>query len=121
MAQNWYALSASNDGNSVQIAYHIPIPSANNLVGINYQVAIINSGIGGRTILATGTGPGQITSADLALIQNGSLFEYVEQLAIDPSKTLPQLSALVNARFSALTASVQATLQKQLAYFGGVG
>jgi hypothetical protein len=40
---NWHALTGSSDGNSFRIVFHIAIPSANNRVGINYQVAMINS------------------------------------------------------------------------------
>lgn len=117
---NWHALLGDKDGNSYEVAYLIPIPSATNRVGVNYRTAIINSGLGGKTILPDGDGTGgTISSTDKTLITTGAAYEVVERFATNPGQTLTQLTNAVNARFTALTTSVQAALVNQLAYFGG--
>lgn len=118
----WHVLSGDPDGNTYQIAYHIPVPSANNRVGVNYQVALVNSGLGGRSIMATGTGPGQITSAELAQVQSGALYEFVETYFTNPGNNIATDTANLNARFTALSAAngpALGPLQKQLTNYGG--
>jgi hypothetical protein len=119
----WHALTGSLDGNSYTIAYHVPIPSALNRVSINYRTAIINSGIGGKTILPDGDGTGgTISAAEKTSIGNGSILEVVEVFATNPGQTLAQLGAAVDARFAILSNAANPFLvgiQNRLAYFGG--
>ncbi len=122
---NWHALTGSMDGNSYQIAYHVPIPSANNRSGINYRTALVNSGLGGTTILRDGDGTGgTISSAEKTSILAGSLLEVVQQFAVGggSSKTLAQLTAEVDAIYTALantSGSFIVGIQNQLLYWGG--
>jgi hypothetical protein len=116
---NWHALTGSSDGNSFRIVFHIAIPSANNRAGINYQVAMINSGIGGKTALPDGDGNGgTISATEKAAIQAGSLFEYAEDFATNPGELAAALQARIDARYTALIGIVQADLSKRLTYFG---
>lgn len=116
---NWHALTGTLDGNSFRIVFHVSIPSANNRAGVNYRTALINSGIGGTTVLPDGDGTGgTISAAEKTSIQNGSIFEYVEDFATNPTETAAALQARIDARFTALTAAVQDQLAKRLTYFG---
>lgn len=118
----WHVLGGSPDGNSFQVVFHLPVPSANNRVSINYQTALVNSGLGGKTIMATGTGPGQISSTELTSVQNGSLYEYLYTFYTNPGETQAQAAARLDALFTQFSNTANmplAGLQKQLTYFGG--
>lgn len=121
---NWHALTGGPDGNSYQVAYHLPIPNNNNRVGVNHRTALVNSGIGGTTVLPDGDGTdGTISAAEKTQITNGEVFEHVEPFATNPGETLQQLAAKVNARHAEL-ANVNGVfiteLANRLAYYGGV-
>ena len=117
----WHVLSGSNDGNSYTVAFHVPVPSVVNRAGINYQTALVNSGLGGKTVMTTGTGPGQITSAELAEIQSGAVYEYLYQYGTNPSNTQAQDAAALGTlytQFATAGGPVLGPLEKQLTYFG---
>ena len=40
------------DGTKWRIVMHFAVPNANNLVNVNYRTALVNSGLGGTTVLA---------------------------------------------------------------------
>ena len=116
----WTALTGDKFANAFRIAYLIPIPNTNNRSGVNYRTAIINSGIGGKTVRADGDGTGgTISAADKSSITSGAAYEYVEDFATNPSLNVSQLAAAVDARFTALTTIIQNELANQLQYFGG--
>lgn len=121
---NWHALTGTPDGNSYAIAYHLPIPNTNNRVGINYRTALVNSGLGGKTVLPDGDGTGgTISTAEKADITSGAVFEVVEAFATNPGQTLGQLAAAVDARHAALANVNGPTIQglaSRLSYYGGV-
>ena len=120
---NWHALTGDVNGNSYSIAYHVPIPSANNRSGINYRTALINSGLGGKTSLPDGDGTGgTISATEKTSITTGTLIEVVEPFATNPGETITQLVVRLNARYTAL-ADVSGVfivgLAHQLDYYGG--
>jgi hypothetical protein len=116
---DYHVLTGLDDGNAFRVVNHIPIPPANNRVGVNYRTAIINSGIGGRTILPDGDGSGgTISAAEKAAILAGSLYEVVEEFSTNPGETAAQLQARIDARYNALIGIVQDRVGKQLSYFG---
>lgn len=116
---NWHALTGTLDGNSFRIVFHVAIPSATNAAGINYRTAIINSGIGGKTVLPDGDGTGgTIGATEKAAIQAGSLYEYAEDFATNPAESAANLQARIDARWTALTTILQNQLSKTLTYYG---
>jgi hypothetical protein len=116
---NWHALTGSLDGNSFRIVFHIAIPSANNRAGVNYRTALINSGLGGRTVLPDGDGAGgTISASEKASIVAGAIYEYTEEFATNPGETAGALQARIDARYTALVALLQDQLAKRLTYFG---
>jgi hypothetical protein len=119
----WHVLGGDTNGNSYTVAFHLPIPSANNRAGVNYQTALVNSGIGGKTIMATGTGPGQISSTEVTQIQAGSVYEYVYSYATNPGNDINTDIANLNALYSTFSNTANQPLlglQKQLTNYGGV-
>ena len=119
---NWHALTGKDDANSFTIVYHLAVPNSNNAVAINYRTALVNSGLGGRTILPDGDGTGgTISAAEKTSIQSGALYEYVEPFATNPGQNLATLQAAVDARWTALSNAGGAfltALANRLKYFG---
>ena len=116
---------AGNNSNEWQVAMHYPIPDRTNAAGVNYRVALVNSGIGldpetgRRTIMPSGTGPGQITSAVEAKLDAGELFEHVSHWRMESGGTsLPLRRAALQGFYAAENASVQANMASRLRYFG---
>ncbi len=119
MAQ-WTALTGDRFANAFKIAYLIPIANTNNRSGVNYRTALLNSGIGGKTVRPDGDGTaGTISAADKSAITSGAAYEYVEEFPTNPALNVSQLAAAVDARYTALTTSVPAELANILQYFGG--
>lgn len=118
----WHALDGIPDGNAYRIIFHVPIPSANNRVGVNYRAALIGSGIGGTTVMAEGPNPGQITTAEKASLAAGSLMEIAETIYTRPAETMQQLAARVDARYTELanvSGAYLADIKRRLDYWGG--
>ena len=104
----------------VSVVLHIPIPEANNVVGVGWRTALVNSGIGGTSSMAEGTGPGEITTAELALIATGALFEHRATFPLDSSAP-GQYAADLQALFATQEIAAIAALQVKLKYFGHTG
>lgn len=116
---SYHVLTGDGDGNAFRVAFHVAIPGASNRAGINYRVALINSGLGGLTTLPDGDGNGgTISAVEKALITSGALYEHVEDFATNPGESAAQLQARIDARYTALVGIVQDRLAKKLTYFG---
>lgn len=101
------------------LAMHFAIPNQDNKIGVSYRTALINSGIGGTSQMAEGTGPGQITAAELALIQAGELYEFtLPFLAESGATTNVELLAEIRAEYAKHEIPVLNHLKKQLRYYG---
>lgn len=118
----WHVRTGDGNGNSYQVVFHLPVPSVLNRVSVNYQTALINSGLGGKTILPDGDGTsGTISAAEKASIQAGSIYEHTETYLTNPGNALATDKAALDARYSTLSNTsgpVLGPLQKQLTYYG---
>lgn len=118
---HWHARTGDRDGNSFEILFHVPIPSANNRVGVNYRAALVAAGLGGTTKMTEGVGAGLITTAEKAQIAGGELLELSQQVATFPGETAGQLQTRIDALYTAL-ANVNGPLitavKHQLDYWG---
>lgn len=114
MAIQQYVLAGDGNG-QYQVVVHFVTPVGNNAVGISWAAAIVGAGLN-TTILAVGTGAGNINSADAALIANGSLIEVVGNIAdpINNADAVAKLAALTVQ----LVNDAKAKLQIKLKYFG---
>lgn len=117
---NYHVLTGSGDGNSFTVVFHVAVPGVgNNRAGVQWRTALVNSKLGGTTVLVDGDGSGgTVSAAEKAQIQAGAVFEVVEQVATNPGETALQLRDKIDARFTALVTEIQATLQGRLTYFG---
>ena len=99
---------------------HITVPNTNNLVSINHRTAIINSGIGGTTILqtTTGTAPGKITTTEMSDITAGVVYEAVFIVGNNPAWSTNERLAAFSGAINSQTSQKIAYLTNALAYFG---
>jgi hypothetical protein len=113
---NMHILDAT--GTMYRVAFHIPIPGGSNSAGVPWQTALVNSGLGGQTILPDGDGnAGTISAAEKASIQNGSLIEVIDELDLY-GLTGPQINALLDAHYTARQSEAQAEFSNRLRQYG---
>jgi len=110
----------TGDGkNKWTAVFHIAVPDTNNSVSVNYRTGLINSGLGGTSTMAEGDGPGQITTAELAQIASGELYECSVPLLIETGGTsVPELRTMLRSQYTKKKNAVLSDLQTRLRYFG---
>ncbi|MCP4248073.1 MAG: hypothetical protein GY778_13585 [bacterium] len=107
------------DGLRWRIAMHFAVPDANNAVAVNYRTALVNSGLGGSTVLTEGPGDGQITAVEKALVVAGEVYEHLASFLVESGGTATaELRASLRQFYSREKAAVIADLQRRLRYFG---
>ena len=112
---------ATPDGINYVVVFHVPVPNTNNNVGVNHRTALLNSGLGGTTILKDGDGTnGTISAAEKTSITNGSVYEIVvgNYPAKSGGTSNAQLRATVRALYASENNRFQAELLNILSYFG---
>lgn len=113
-----HTLTRDGDGQT-RLVFHFPVPDIDNSVGVNYRIALVNSGLGGMSSLTEGTGAGQISSAELAQIAAGELYEHSISVPVESGGTSgPQLLATVRKFYLKAKDNVLNGLQQRLKYFG---
>lgn len=105
-------------GDRWRVVMHFTIPNVNNQVGTNYRTALVSSGLGGTSILTEGIGAGNISTAELALIATGEIYEHVASLLIETGGAGASQVAMLTAEYNRLSSAVIATLQNKLKYYG---
>ncbi len=109
----------NNGANGWRVVLHIPIPNTNNDASINYRTALVNSGLGGSSILSEGTGPGQITAAELASITSGALYEVVQIVLLETGGvSAPNRRSMIRSEYIRAKDAAEALIQQKLRYFG---
>lgn len=101
-----------------QCVLHEPVPAGSNAVGVPWKTALVNSGLGGKTILPSGTGPGQIDPAESAQIASGDLYEVSFTVDMKTAMNAAQRQALMDAEILKAGAEAQAKLVQALRFFG---
>ena len=117
-----HVLNAAENGDSLRLVFHFSVPDLANEVGVNYPTALVASGQGGSTTLAEGDGPGQISSAEKALIEAGEVLEYPRSLSrgelVSGGPALAQVQATIRYFYTRDKADRLARLQTALRFFG---
>ena len=109
----------AGDGERWSVIMHFTVPDTDNVAGVNYRTALVNSGLGGSTAMVEGDGPGQIATTEKEQIQTGVLCEHsfgfwVEGNGADAAV----IRALLRKSYAREKALKIASLQSQLKYFG---
>ena len=99
--------------------FHIVVPNTNNSVGTSWRAVLINSGIGGSTRLADGSGTGgTISAAEKTQIQAGEVYEVQERIQIPTGLSTAQANAFLDALHAAKTTEANAQIVGRLNLFG---
>ena len=113
---NYHILAGNKDGNSFQIAMHIPMPNVNNEIGANYRMVLI------QWLSVEGTMPRSvvpfIAAAEQAELDACELYEHMTTFYTHPGESLEAKRALLDALYTDATAKVQGILQRMLSYWG---
>lgn len=115
-------------GNGYRVAFHIAVPGTTNSAGLAWSAVLLQSGEGGRTVLADGNGSGAdggIATAEKASIAAGTVLEAVDTVAVPngptgQAMTTAQLNAWLDALFAVKTADAQARIAVVYAQYGRV-
>ena len=106
-------------GGLTQVAFHIAVPVGNNGAGTAWSAVLINSGIGGTTVLPDGAGTGgTISAAEKTSIAAGTVFEVVDRIFIPTGLNAAQANAFLDAVHAAKVTEVQAQVTARLSMFG---
>ena len=98
---------------------HTATPSGNNSAGFAWSELLLTLGYSGRTVLAEGTGPGQITPEEKADIRSGATLEFVVMIEGAPTLTGAQLQTLLAAQAPGIISAQQAKWAEELKFYGG--
>lgn len=103
-----------------QLVMHFPVPAGNNAAGVLWSAVLVNSGLGGKTVLPDGDGTGgSISAAEKATIANGTIYEVVEEVdLLSAGASSAQITAYADALYTRRLTEVQAELQAILSQFG---
>jgi hypothetical protein len=117
---DYHVLTGTPDGNRFRFAFHVPVPgTGTNRAGIQWRTALIDSGLGGSTVLPDGDGTGgTISAAEKAEVEAGSVYELIRQIDTNPGETATQFRDRVDSLFPGIVSQTQAHLQNALSYFG---
>ena len=109
---NYHILAGNKDGNSFQIARHIPVPNVANEVGVNYQTVLT------QWLPVDGVMPKSqvpfITAAEQTQLDAGELFEHIIKFYTHPGESLVSKRVRLDTLYTSAVSTVQDTLQKML-------
>lgn len=109
-----------NNGNAWTVVMHFDTPAGNNVVGVPWADAVVNSGLGGTTVLPDGDGTnGTISAAEKTAIEAGTVFEHSVSFLMESGGTSnPELLATLDALYAVANSNQQAAVGSVLRYFG---
>lgn len=102
------------DGTNYRVVCHVTTPGGNNSSAVSWATALVNSGRI-ASVLPTGTGPGQITAAELAQIAAGATLEL--EILVPIGSANGNTTEIANM-IAIQRAAALAVLQNILKYFG---
>lgn len=110
----------TGSGESWNVIGHFAVPDQTNVASINYRTAIVNSGVGGTTVLPDGDGNGgSISAAEKSQIEAGELYEHAFSVRLEANgATTPAAVALLKERYAEMKTRVVNKVKARLKYFG---
>jgi hypothetical protein len=107
------------DGTRWRVAMYFTVPGTNNLAGVNYRTALVNSGLGGTTVLRKGKGAGQIRSSQKSQVEAGKIYEHIASFRIESGGTsVAAVQASLRKFYARQEAATIDHLLRRLRYFG---
>lgn len=108
---------AGDGNNSYSVVIHVTTPVGNNTVGVPWTTCLINSGMA-KTSLPVGTGTGQITTAEKAQVEAGTVIEGRFTWRDNPAWDTNTRNADLNSAVASFSAAKLQQLAAQLTYYG---
>lgn len=110
----------TGDGKTWRIVMHFAVPGGNNAAGVSWADALVNSGLGGTTVLPNGDGTGgTIVAAEKTAVENGTVFEHEADFRVESGgNSAGNIRASLREFYAAERAGVMAVLSTSLRYFG---
>lgn len=107
-------------GDETKVVVHFPTPAGSNSVGVSWQIALINSGIGGTTILRDGDGnSGTISAAEKLQIENGEIIEVVDWIRLPTfSGSASERNTWITQEFNRIRTKFLSNTGDKLRFFG---
>lgn len=116
---NYHILKTATNMKTVNAVFHVPIPNANNEVGMNWRTAVIESQGGADNITSV---LGNISSDELTALKNGSIYEHVVSVKLGSlNLTNAERLAKVEDTYISTKASIIAEKQITLNFYGYAG
>lgn len=112
---DYHILSADQYGNRYTVAFHIPVPLADNQALYPYRTALIEFQGGSGAI--TSAVP-FIEGTEETQMKAGEVFEVVESFNSNPLETLSQKRDKLDSRHGELVTQVQQDFQDRLGFWG---
>lgn len=106
---NYHVMTADIYGNSFRVVFHVPVPSANNLVGVNYRTCLASRGA-----VVSQVPDDRLGSGEQAALDSGALLEHAETFASNPGMDLAAKRAQLDARYNELKNPVGEFLQRNV-------
>lgn len=114
---NMHVLDVDPSTGIARVVMHLTTPVGNNAAGVGWAAALVGAKLN-TTVLTTGTGAGQIATAEASAVLAGTTFEYVTTILPDPFGNSAARLAQLDAFYTATQARILAEIQKRLNYFG---
>jgi len=111
---DYHILRSAEKMNAAQVAFHVPIPNTNNIVGTNWRTAVSQS-------RNTASAVPWLDSAGQTALDNGEVIEEVKTVEYSANLTHAQKLAVIEAYFSDHKAGFLSKLQDELQYWGKEG
>lgn len=106
-------------GDEFLVVVHGPTPAGNNSAGFAWSTLLVNAKRN-TTIMTTGSGPGQITTAEANSIAGGTVIEGVFGFTDDPTMPAADRNALLDLIATQTLALHQSRLSQELKWWGAV-
>ncbi len=109
---DYHILGVNKYGTAARVVMHFAVPDANNDAGMNYRAALV------EMLGATASAVPSITPVEQALLDAGELYEHSMMFHTHTGESLAQKRTRLDARWTALGASVIAELAIRLSVWG---
>jgi len=108
---DYHVLAATNDGDNITIAFHIPVPSETNFTGVTLQSALAED----VAIDKTSEVP-WIDGAEQTSLTNGSLYEHIGSVRTHKDESNARKKTDADNKFNNLVIRIQNEIRQR--YWG---
>jgi len=110
---DYHILTVSDDGNSMRVVAHFPVPDTTNDVGVNYRTALVQM-LGGEQQSEVPF----IEQAEQDALNAGELYEHSAMFHTWPGETTVQKRDRLDTLWTESKTQIQQALAYRLSYWG---